>query len=107
MGRAIHVDLLQAAVASAAGIASIVLCLVFLPRLLERRGDLPYNSVRSRLVAWAVFRAMMTTIGAAAGGLGWPASTWAVDLGLLAFAALWDVYDLKTRRIPRGRHPDR
>lgn len=95
------------ALVALAVVASVALTLVLLPKWLEARGDLPYNSVRSRLVAWFAFGTLLTTIAALAGGTAWDAGAWASWLALLAVAVAWDLYDLRTRRIPRGRHPDR
>jgi hypothetical protein len=36
----------------------------------------------------------------------WDAWSWTVFALLIAFAALWDIRDMKTRRIPRDRHPE-
>lgn len=99
-------DVLTMILVALAGAASVLLALVGLPKLLEMHGDLPYDSVGSRLVAWSAFAALMVAIASLAGGLGWNATMWAAALLFLGFAALWDVYDLITRRIPRGRRPD-
>lgn len=88
---------------------SIIFPLVLLPKMLDARGDLPYNSVASRLLAWSSFAALMVAISALGpvGALAWDLNQWGVFLAAIAVAAAWDIYDLKTRRIPRGRHPDR
>jgi len=88
-------------------VASIAFPLVVLPWFLDRRGDLPYNSVASRLLAWTSFAATLIAVSTlGAGGLSWDPFTWAVFLGVIVLAAYWDIRDMKLRRIPRGRHPD-
>jgi hypothetical protein len=100
-------DVVGLAALVAAYVASIAFPLVVLPWILDRRGDLPYNSVASRLVAWGSFTALLVAVSAiGANGLAWDPWAWAALLGAVAFAAGWDIRDLKTRRIPRGRHPD-
>lgn len=100
-------DVLRLAALVAAYIVSIAVPLVILPWILDRRGDLPYNSVRSRLLAWSTFAALMVAVTAwGAGGLAWDAWAWALFAGVIAFATLWDIRDMKTRRIPRARHPE-
>lgn len=100
-------DPIATALAWTAAGAAILFCLVLLPRILDRRGDLPYNSVASRAVAWSSFASLLAVVVVASGGLGWSPTDWVLVYALIGFAALWDLYDLKTRRIPRGRHPDR
>lgn len=88
---------------------SIVFPLVLLPRILDARGDLPYNSVASRALAWSSFAALMIAVSTLSpvGALAWNLGQWALVLAAIAFAAAWDIFDLKRRRIPMGRHPDR
>lgn len=100
-------DFLQLGVLVAAYVVSIAFPLVIVPWVLDRRGDLPYNSVRSRLLAWSSFAALMAAVTAwGAGGIAWEPWAWAVFAGVIAFAAWWDIRDMMLRRIPRGRHPD-
>lgn len=91
----------------AAYLASIVFPLVLLPWFLDRRGDLPYNSVRSRLLAWTVFAALLSTVTTLAppGRSLWESGAMTGLLGLVAIAAAIDIWDLRRRRIPRARHP--
>jgi len=102
------VDVLVLAAMVAAYVASIAFPLVVVPWVLDRRGVLPYNSIASRVVAWTSFAALMSAISSL-GPMG-PAfrnlETWAGLLALIAIAAGIDLWDLRTRRIPRGRHPD-
>jgi len=101
------VDPASLVVLVAAYALSIGFPLVLLPWILDRRGDLPYNSVGSRLVAWSSFTALMIAVSTlGANGLSWDSWAWAGFLGVIAFAAYWDIRDLKRRRIPEGRHPD-
>lgn len=89
-------------------VAAISFPLVILPWILDRRGDLPYNSVASRLLAWTSFGVLLAAVSAlGAGGLAWDPWAWVALVAVLAFAAGWDIRDLKLRRIPHGRHPDR
>ena len=91
-----------------ATIFAVVVPLILIPWLLDKRGDLPYNSVRSRLLAWFTFAALMAAIAAFfLGALSWEPWQWAAFVGTVAFAAGWDIFDMKRRRIPRGRHPSR
>lgn len=89
-------------------VASITFPLVVMPWILDRRGVLPYNSVRSRVLAWASFAALMSAISALGptGPVFANLETWAGLLALIGIAAGIDLWDLRTRRIPRGRHPD-
>lgn len=100
-------DVVPLVLTVAAYLAAIVVPLVLLPLFLERRLGVPYNSVRSRLLAWSTFVVIvLATSLASASVVGtWSADTWASLAVLLAFAVAWDLYDMKTRRIPRGRHP--
>ncbi len=99
------VELLLLALAYA---ASVAIPLVVMPWVLDRRGDLPYNSIPSRVLAWTTFAALIVAVSAlGAGGLAWDVTAWAAVLGAILIAALWDIRDMKTRRIPRGRHPER
>lgn len=87
---------------------AVVFPLILMPKILDARGDLPYNSVASRLLAWSSFAALIVAISALVPiGETWDAGRWALLLAAIALAAAWDLYDLKTRRIPMGRHPDR
>jgi len=101
-------DLAILAAYVAAYVASIAVPLVLLPWALDRRGDLPYNSVASRLLAWFTFAALMTTVSS----LGpartpmWESGALLGLLGLVGLAAALDLWDLIRRRIPQGRHPD-
>lgn len=90
----------------AAYIVSVAVPLVLLPWILDRRGELPYNSVRSRLLAWSTFAALMAAVTVWGARAAWDAWAWAVFAGLIAFAAFWDIRDMKARRIPRDRHPE-
>lgn len=91
-----------------ATIFAVAVPLVLIPWLLDKRGDLPYNSVRSRLLAWFTFSAFMAAIATfLLGGLTWEPWTWVAFAAVLAFAAAWDIFDMKRRRIPRDRHPSR
>ena len=91
----------------AAYVASIAFPLVVLPWILDRRGDLPYNSVASRLVAWGSFTALLVAVSAlGANGLSWDPLGWVIAFVAIAFAAWWDIRDMKLRRIPQGRRPD-
>lgn len=102
-------DLVALVLTVAAYLAAIVVPLVLLPLALERRLGLPYNSVRSRLLAWSVFVALMLTVSVASPTIvaTWDAGTWAGFAVFIAAAVAWDLYDMKTRRIPRGHHPTR
>lgn len=92
----------------AAYIVAVVGPLVLLPLALERAAGWPYNSVRSRVVAWAAFAGLLVVVSLASRVAdAWSTGTW-ISMAVLVLAALgWDLYDMKTRRIPAGRHPTR
>lgn len=102
-------DVVPLALTVTAYLAAIVIPLVLLPLVLERKLGLPYNSVRSRLLAWSAFIVLMLAVSLASASVvgTWDAGTWASLAVLLALAVGWDLYDMKTRRIPQGRHPAR
>lgn len=102
-------DLVPLVLTVTAYLAAIVGPLVLLPLFLERRLGIPYNSVRSRLLAWSTFIVLLLAVSLASTSVvgTWDAGTWASLAVLLALAVGWDLYDMKTRRIPQGRHPTR
>lgn len=91
----------------AAYVVTIAVPLILLPWVLDRRGLLPYNSVRSRLLSWLSFSALVAAISAL-GGARFVWDSWSVAgfAAFVAFAVWWDIRDMKLRRIPKGRHPD-
>ena len=101
-------DVLALLLTLIAYVTAIVIPLILLPLYLERRVALPYNSVRSRLLAWGVFATVMATISLASPvAATWDADVWISFAILIAVGAGWDIYDMKTRRIPQERHPTR
>ncbi|MGQ0798137.1 MAG: hypothetical protein ACT4OI_09815 [Methanobacteriota archaeon] len=90
----------------AAYVVAIAAPLILLPWALDRRGLLPYNSVRSRLLSWLSFAVLVAAISALAGAR-FPWDPWSSVgfIAFVAFAAWWDIRDMRLRRIPQGRHP--
>jgi hypothetical protein len=87
-------------------LAAILGPLVLLPLALERYAGLPYNSVRSRLMAWGTFAGLMASVALSLpADVAWNLDTWVSFVVLVLAAAGWDLYDMKTRRIPAARHP--
>lgn len=101
------VDVVVFAALAVAYAVCVAFPLVVLPWILDRRGDLPYNSVASRLLAWGSFAALLVAVSTlGANGLSWDPATWAAVFAAIGFAAWWDIRDMKLRRIPAARHPD-